>query len=90
MRRHYSRGNLSPPLEKKIPSVSKLVAVSASIGLLSAILGPVLVGIALHLFFPGGLTWLTRVAFNGLFGGLISLFTVPSALRLNFVWDASS
>ena len=90
MRRRYSQGSLLPPLEKEIPRVWKLIAVSASIGLLSAFLGPLLVGVTLHLFFPGGLTWLTRVVFNGVFGGLIGVFTVPSALRLSFARDTTT
>ena len=90
VRWHYSRGNLLPPRKKKIPSVLKLVAVSASIGLLSALFGPVLVDIALHLFFPVGLTWLTRVVFNGVFGGLIGIFTIPFALRLSCARGTSS
>ncbi len=90
VRWHYSRGDLFPPLEKRNPSVLKLIAVSASIGLICALLGPVLVGVALHLFFPGGLTWLTRVVFNGVLGGLLGVFTIPSALRLSFAGDTSS
>ena len=90
MRWRYSRDNLLPPLGKENPIVLRLVAVSASIGLLSALLGPVMVDIALHLFFPDGLIWLTRVVFNGIFAGLIGLLTIPTALRLSFARSTPS